>query len=81
MELDKLRSLLEELSQGNCSIDQAIEQFKQLKECDGQSRTLLREMHDQNMERIKQLLSIISKKEIAIHLLKEKVAILEKEQN
>ena len=58
-----------------------IEQFKQLKECDGQSRTLLREMHDQNMERIEQLLSIISQKEIVIHLLKEKIAILEKEQN
>jgi NCAIR mutase (PurE)-related protein len=30
VELDKLRSLLEELSQGNCTIDQAIEQLKQL---------------------------------------------------
>jgi NCAIR mutase (PurE)-related protein len=30
VELEKLRSLLEELSQGNCTIDQVIEQFKQL---------------------------------------------------
>lgn len=30
MELDKLRSLLEELSHGDCTVDQAIEQLKQL---------------------------------------------------
>ena len=30
MELDKLRVLLEELKQGNCTIDQAVEQLKQL---------------------------------------------------
>lgn len=30
MELNKLRSLLEELSQGDCTVDQAIEQLKQL---------------------------------------------------
>ena len=79
---DEMQSAHIQLLQQKLALESKwIEQFKQLKECDGQSRTLLREMHDQNMERIKQLLSIISKKEIAIHLLKEKVAILEKEQN
>ena len=79
---DEMQSAHIQLLQQKLALESKwIEQFKQLKECDGQSRTLLREMHDQNMERIEQLLSIISKKEIAIHLLKEKVAILEKEQN
>ena len=56
-----------------------IEQLELLGEYDGKSMAILKELHDQKSERIEQLMRLISEEEKVIRLLKEQVAILEKD--